>query len=46
MVRHLLRQGIPNITLFADSGVIEFYQKMGFVVDPDGIKGMFWYPRL
>lgn len=46
MVRHLLRQGIANITLFADAGVVDFYKKMGFEADPEGIKGMFWYPRL
>jgi GNAT superfamily N-acetyltransferase len=45
MVRHLLRQGISNITLFADAKVVDFYKRMGFETDPDGIKGMFWYPR-
>jgi aralkylamine N-acetyltransferase len=45
MVRHLLRQGIGNITLFADAKVIDFYKRMGFEADPEGIKGMFWYPR-
>jgi aralkylamine N-acetyltransferase len=45
MVRHLLRKGIGNITLFADAKVIDFYKKMGFEADPEGIKGMFWYPR-
>lgn len=46
MVRHLLRRGIANITLFADSDVVNFYEKLGFAADPDGIKGMFWYPRV
>jgi aralkylamine N-acetyltransferase len=45
MVRHLLRQGIGNITLFADAKVVDFYKRMGFEADPEGIKGMFWYPR-
>jgi hypothetical protein len=25
--------------------VVEFYQRMGFLPDPEGIKGMFWYPE-
>lgn len=37
-------QDISNITLFADSHVVGFYNGMGFVEDPEGIKGMFWYP--
>ena len=37
-------QDISNITLFADSHVVGFYSGMGFVEDPEGIKGMFWYP--
>lgn len=44
MVRSLLRRDITNITLFADSKVVEFYRQLGFESDPDGIKGMFWYP--
>ena len=46
MVRSLLRQDISNITLFAGPGVVEFYSHMGFTADPEGIKGMFWYPKL
>ncbi|KAG2425531.1 hypothetical protein HXX76_013575 [Chlamydomonas incerta] len=45
MVRSLLRKDISNITLFADSKVVDFYKQMGFEADPEGIKGMFWYPR-
>jgi aralkylamine N-acetyltransferase len=37
-------QDISNITLFADAHVVGFYNGMGFVEDPEGIKGMFWYP--
>lgn len=25
--------------------VVEFYRNLGFEADPEGIKGMFWYPR-
>ncbi|BBN12704.1 aralkylamine N-acetyltransferase [Marchantia polymorpha subsp. ruderalis] len=45
MVRALLRRDIGNITLFADAQVVDFYKGLGFQADPDGIKGMFWYPR-
>lgn len=45
LVRALLQRDIGNITLFADSQVVEFYRNLGFQPDPEGIKGMFWYPR-
>ena len=44
MVRKLKSHDISNVTLFADPQVVEFYQRLGFVLDPEGIKGMFWYP--
>eukprot|EP00891_Asterochloris_glomerata_P007843 jgi/Astpho2/7843/Aster-06130 len=45
MVRTLLRRDIGNITLFADANVVDFYRQLGFEADPEGIKGMFWYPK-
>ncbi|GBF95599.1 acetyltransferase [Raphidocelis subcapitata] len=45
MVRSLLRRDISNITLFADPKVVDFYKGLGFEADPDGISGMFWYPK-
>ncbi|CAI9097156.1 OLC1v1033515C1 [Oldenlandia corymbosa var. corymbosa] len=45
LIRSLLQRDIGNITLFADSQVVEFYRNLGFTPDPEGIKGMFWYPR-
>lgn len=45
LIRALLQRDIGNITLFADSQVVEFYQNLGFEPDPEGIKGMFWYPK-
>ncbi|KAJ7961046.1 acetyltransferase NSI [Quillaja saponaria] len=45
LIRALLQRDIGNISLFADSQVVEFYQNLGFEADPEGIKGMFWYPR-
>ena len=44
MVRTLLARDIGNITLFADNKVVPFYRSLGFVSDPEGIKGMFLYP--
>ena len=45
MIRELRREDISNITLFADPQVVSFYQGLGFKSDPEGIKGMFWYPN-
>ena len=44
MIRTLLARDIGNITLFADGNVVPFYKNLGFVSDPEGIKGMFLYP--
>ncbi|KAG6486553.1 hypothetical protein ZIOFF_055130 [Zingiber officinale] len=45
LIRTLLQRDIGNITLFADNKVVDFYKNLGFEADPEGIKGMFWYPR-
>ncbi len=45
IVKELRRADISNITLFADPHVVEFYRDLGFAPDPEGIKGMFWYPN-
>ncbi|MFN5857328.1 MAG: GNAT family N-acetyltransferase [Pseudanabaenaceae cyanobacterium] len=44
MIRELRRCDISNISLFSDALVVEFYERLGFNADPEGIKGMFWYP--
>ncbi|MFW6357798.1 MAG: GNAT family N-acetyltransferase [Chroococcales cyanobacterium] len=44
MIKKLRSQDISNITLFADPQVVDFYCRLGFILDPEGIKGMFWYP--
>lgn len=44
-IRKLRSEDISNITLFADPHVVDFYRRLGFVIDPEGIKGMFWYPN-
>ena len=43
-IKKLRNEDISNITLFADPHVVNFYRRMGFMPDPEGIKGMFWYP--
>lgn len=45
IVKELRREDISNITLFADPHVVNFYKMLGFKPDPEGIKGMFWYPN-
>jgi aralkylamine N-acetyltransferase len=44
VVKELRRADISNISLFADAHVVDFYRQLGFNADPEGIKGMFWYP--
>nr|UEQ11972.1 GCN5-like N-acetyltransferase Ycf52 [Kumanoa mahlacensis] len=44
-IQHLRSADITTITLFADPQVITFYKNLGFILDPDGVRGMFWYPR-
>jgi GNAT superfamily N-acetyltransferase len=40
LTARLLKEGITTITLYAEPGVVGLYQKLGFVRDPDGIRGM------
>jgi ribosomal protein S18 acetylase RimI-like enzyme len=44
IIKKLRSEDISNITLFADPQVVDFYRTLGFMSDPEGIKGMFWYP--
>nr|YP_010337085.1 GCN5-like N-acetyltransferase [Pseudoerythrocladia kornmannii]QUE28366.1 Ycf52 [Pseudoerythrocladia kornmannii]UNJ16670.1 GCN5-like N-acetyltransferase [Pseudoerythrocladia kornmannii] len=45
IIKELRSYEINTITLFADPEVVVFYNNLGFVSDPNGIKGMFWYPK-
>ncbi|MTJ06372.1 MULTISPECIES: GNAT family N-acetyltransferase [unclassified Anabaena] len=45
VLKKLRSEEISNVTLFADPHVVDFYKTMGFMPDPEGIKGMFWYPQ-
>ena len=40
LVTELLRKGITNIALYSEPRVLGFYRPLGFVSDPDGIRGM------
>lgn len=44
IIKKLRSEDISNITLFSDPHVVDFYHNLGFMSDPEGIKGMFWYP--
>lgn len=45
IIKQLRCYDINTITLFADPQVLNFYKNLGFISDPDGVKGMFWYPN-
>lgn len=36
----LVTEGISLITLYAEPGVVGLYEKLGFVKDPEGVKGL------
>ncbi|KAK7407493.1 hypothetical protein VNO78_09446 [Psophocarpus tetragonolobus] len=40
LLQELLRRGISNIALYSEPRVLGFYRPLGFVADPDGIRGM------
>ncbi|KAK7307002.1 hypothetical protein VNO77_39679 [Canavalia gladiata] len=40
LIQHLLNKGISNIALYSEPRVLGFYRPLGFVADPDGIRGM------
>ncbi|GER43830.1 N-acetyltransferase [Striga asiatica] len=40
LLAELLDKGITNIALYSEPRVLGFYRPLGFVADPDGIKGM------
>lgn len=40
LIHELLRKGISNIALYSEPRVLGFYRPLGFVADPDGIRGM------
>ncbi|CAI9779278.1 unnamed protein product [Fraxinus pennsylvanica] len=40
LITALLEKGITNIVSYSEPRVLGFYRPMGFVADPDGIRGM------
>lgn len=40
LIQELLSKGITNIALYSEPRVLGFYRPLGFVTDPDGIRGM------
>lgn len=40
LIDDLLARGIGNIALYSEPRVVGFYRPLGFVADPDGIRGM------
>lgn len=45
VVGELLGKGIRNIALYSEPRVLGFYRPLGFVADPDGIRGMVYSSR-
>ncbi|KAF4372278.1 hypothetical protein G4B88_007022 [Cannabis sativa] len=43
LIDQLLEKGITNIALYSEPRVLGFYKPMGFVADPDGIRGMSYW---
>jgi len=39
----LREEGIKRVTLFADPGVVSFYENQGWILEPKGKKCAFWY---
>ncbi|XP_021718295.1 serotonin N-acetyltransferase 2, chloroplastic-like [Chenopodium quinoa] len=40
ILEELMQKGITNIALYSEPRVLGFYRPLGFVADPDGIRGM------
>eukprot|EP00878_Enallax_costatus_P017098 GHUV01017953.1.p2 GENE.GHUV01017953.1~~GHUV01017953.1.p2 ORF type:complete len:137 (+),score=23.00 GHUV01017953.1:1019-1429(+) len=40
LTHQLVQDGISTITLYAEPQVVGLYKKLGFVDDPEGLKGM------
>ena len=43
LMNQLKETGIKRVTLFADSDVIDFYKRQGWILEPNGKKCAFWY---
>ncbi|KAK7333602.1 hypothetical protein VNO80_30379 [Phaseolus coccineus] len=45
LLKELLGRGISNIALYSEPRVLGFYRPLGFIADPDGIRGMVYSKR-
>ncbi|KAG2428846.1 hypothetical protein HYH02_014258 [Chlamydomonas schloesseri] len=45
LTKKLVEDGIPTITLYAEPQVVGLYEKLGYVRDPEGIRGMAFQRR-
>ncbi len=45
LIADLVKRGISNIALYAEPNVVGFYQPLGFISDPDGIRAMAYSRR-
>ena len=45
LMADLVKMGISNIALYAEPTVVGFYQPLGFIADPDGIRAMAYSRR-
>tara|TARA_Y100001970_G_scaffold294017_1_gene445867 strand:- start:2636 stop:3169 length:534 start_codon:yes stop_codon:yes gene_type:complete len=43
ILKSLKKTGISKVTLFADPGVISFYKRQGWTLEPKSSKCAFWY---
>ena len=43
VLQSLGEMGLERVTLFADPGVISFYQKQGWILEPNSHRCAFWY---
>ncbi len=43
VLQALKEKGLERVTLFADPGVISFYEKQGWILEPNDHKCAFWY---
>ncbi|GFR46557.1 hypothetical protein Agub_g8149 [Astrephomene gubernaculifera] len=45
LTKKLVEDGIPTVTLYAEPQVVTMYEKLGYVRDPEGIRGMAFQRR-
>ncbi len=47
LMNHILdelsKKGVERVTLFADPGVVDFYVRQGWFLEPNGNRCAFWY---